>query len=145
VARIFNTYGPNMRIDDGRVISNFIVQALRNEDITIYGNGNQTRSFQYIDDLIEGLIRLMNGDYIGPVNIGNPKEMTIDSLAWKILKLIPWSTSKIIYKDLPKDDPMQRKPDIDLAKNKLGWQPKVELSKGLTKTIKYFIKICQMT
>ena len=140
VIRIFNTYGPNMHPNDGRVVSNFIVQALKNEDITIYGNGSQTRSFQYIDDLVEGMVRMMNNKdkFIGPVNIGNPEEFTIQELAEKVLKLIPESRSKIIYKDLPADDPRQRKPDISLAKAKLGWEPKIKLEEGLKKTIEYF-------
>ncbi|HRY82967.1 MAG TPA: SDR family oxidoreductase [Candidatus Moranbacteria bacterium] len=140
VIRIFNTYGPNMHPNDGRVVSNFIMQALKNEDITIYGDGSQTRSFQYVDDLVEGMIKMMNNkkDFVGPVNIGNPGEFTIKQLAEKILELIPESTSKIIYKDLPQDDPKQRKPDISLAKEKLDWEPKIELEEGLTKTIEYF-------
>jgi UDP-glucuronate decarboxylase len=140
VIRIFNTYGPNMHPKDGRVVSNFIVQALKNEDITIYGNGSQTRSFQYIDDLVEGMIRMMNNKdkFVGPVNIGNPDEFTIHELAEKVLKLIPESRSKIIYKDLPSDDPRQRKPDISLAKAKLDWEPKIKLEEGLKKTIEYF-------
>lgn len=125
---------------DGRVVSNFIVQALKNEDITIYGDGSQTRSFQYIDDLIEALVRMMNNDkgFPGPVNTGNPNEFTIKQLAEKVLEMIPESTSKIVYKDLPQDDPRQRQPDISLAKEKLGWEPKVELDDGLKQTIKYF-------
>ncbi len=140
VIRIFNTYGPNMHPNDGRVVSNFIVQALKNEDITIYGNGSQTRSFQYIDDLIEGMIRMMNNqeNFIGPVNLGNPGEFTIKELAEMVLKLLPESQSKIIYKDLPLDDPRQRKPDIALAKEKLGWEPTIGLEEGLKRTIKYF-------
>ena len=140
VVRIFNTYGPNMHPADGRVVSNFIVQALKNEDITIYGDGAQTRSFQYVDDLIEGMIKMMNNEekFIGPVNLGNPKEFTIKELAEMVLKLIPESKSKIIYKDLPADDPRQRKPDISLAQAKLDWKPKIELEKGLKKTIEYF-------
>jgi UDP-glucuronate decarboxylase len=143
VIRIFNTYGPNMHPNDGRVVSNFIVQALQNKDITIYGDGSQTRSFQYVDDLIEGMIRMMNNDqnFIGPVNIGNPGEFTIKELAEKILKLIPESKSKLIYKDLPQDDPKQRQPDISLAKEKLGWEPKINLEEGLLKTIAYFRKV----
>jgi len=147
VIRIFNTYGPNMHPNDGRVVSNFIVQALKNEDITIYGNGSQTRSFQYIDDLVEGMIRMMNNKekFIGPVNIGNPDEFTIHELAEKVLKLIPESRSKIIYKDLPSDDPRQRKPDISLAKAKLGWEPKIKLEEGLKKTIEYFRNLPSLT
>lgn len=140
VVRIFNTYGPNMHPNDGRVVSNFIVQALKNEDITIYGDGSQTRSFQYVDDLIEGIIKMMNNQekFVGPVNLGNPEEFTIKELAEMVLKLIPDSKSKIIYKDLPADDPRQRKPDIALAKNKLDWEPKIKLEEGLKKTIEYF-------
>jgi len=140
VVRIFNTYGPKMAENDGRVVSNFIMQALKGEDITIFGVGNQTRSFQYIDDLIEGVIKMMNNDknFIGPVNIGNSNEFTIKELAEIILKLIPESKSKIIYKDLPKDDPKRRKPVIDLAKQMLDWEPKIKLEEGLKKTIEYF-------
>lgn len=139
VVRIFNTYGPNMRFDDGRVISNFINQALQNKDITLYGNGLQTRSFLYIDDLIDGLIKMMNKKgFIGPVNIGNPVEITIKDLAKKILKLIPESKSKLVCKKLPKDDPERRKPDITLAIEKLNWQPNITLEKGLVNTINYF-------
>ncbi|MHB0995530.1 MAG: UDP-glucuronic acid decarboxylase family protein [Elusimicrobiales bacterium] len=140
VVRIFNTYGPNMHPNDGRVVSNFIVQALQNKDITIYGKGNQTRSFQYVDDLVEGMVRMMNSPaaFTGPVNIGNPGEFTIKQLAEKVLKLIPESKSKLIYKPLPQDDPRQRQPDIRLAKAKLGWAPKVKLEDGLLKTIAYF-------
>ena len=140
VLRIFNTYGPNMHPNDGRVVSNFIVQALQNKDITIYGDGSQTRSFQYVDDLLEGMLRLMNSsaDFTGPVNIGNPDEFTIKQLAEKVLELIPGSKSKLIYKPLPQDDPRQRQPDIRLAKEKLGWEPKVKLNEGLIKTVEYF-------
>jgi len=139
VIRIFNTYGPNMHPHDGRVVSNFIVQALKNEDITIYGDGSQTRSFQYVDDLIEGMIKMMNQDgFIGPVNIGNPNEFTIKQLAEMVLKFIPESTSKIVYRPLPSDDPKQRQPDISLAKEKLTWEPKILLEEGLKKTIDYF-------
>lgn len=140
VIRIFNTYGPNMNPEDGRVVSNFIVQALKNEDITIYGDGSQTRSFQYVDDLIEGMIRMMNNDhdFIGPVNLGNPNEFTIKELAEKVIELIPGSRSKIVYKELPQDDPRQRKPDISAAKKELGWEPTIQLSAGLKRTIKYF-------
>ena len=139
IVRIFNTYGPRMLPNDGRVVSNFIIQALRNEDITVYGNGQQTRSFQYVDDLIEGIIRLMNaGDsFIGPVNIGNPEEYSILELAEKIIQLTK-SKSKIIFCPLPQDDPIQRCPDISLAKEKLEWEPKVHLEEGLLKTICYF-------
>lgn len=139
IARIFNTYGPNMHPCDGRVVSNFIVQALRNQDITVAGDGSQTRSFQYVDDLIEGFLRLMatEDEFIGPVNIGNPGEFTILQLAEKIIELTG-SRSKIVYIPLPSDDPMQRKPDISLAQEKLGWQPKIGLDEGLRKTIAYF-------
>ncbi len=144
VIRIFNTYGPNMNPEDGRVVSNFIVQALKNEDITIYGDGSQTRSFQYVDDLIEGMIRMMNNDhgFIGPVNLGNPNEFTIKELAEKVIELIPESTSRIVYKDLPQDDPRQRKPDISIAKKELMWQPTVQLEEGLKMSISYFRNIC---
>lgn len=139
IARIFNTYGPRMHPNDGRVVSNFIIQALKNEAITIYGTGEQTRSFQYVDDLAEGLIRTMNttDDFTGPVNIGNPGEFSILELAEKIITLIG-SKSKLIFKELPEDDPMQRKPDITSAKEKLNWEPKVHLEEGLIKTIAYF-------
>ena len=139
IVRIFNTYGPNMHPNDGRVVSNFIVQALNNNDITLYGDGCQTRSFQYVDDLIEGMMRLMATDdtVIGPVNIGNPNEFTIKELAQKVVKLTG-STSRFINKDLPADDPKQRQPDIALAKSILGWRPVVELDEGLVKTIEYF-------
>ncbi len=140
IARIFNTYGPRMHPNDGRVVSNFIVQALQNQDITIYGDGTQTRSFQYVDDLIEGFIRLMDtpDDFTGPVNIGNPKEFTIMELARKIIELTG-SKSKITYLPLPEDDPIQRKPDISLAKKTLNnWEPNIALDKGLKKTISYF-------
>ncbi|MFA4999787.1 MAG: UDP-glucuronic acid decarboxylase family protein [Patescibacteria group bacterium] len=140
VVRIFNTYGPNMHPADGRVVSNFIMQALRNEDITIYGDGSQTRSFQYVDDLVEAMIRMMNNEsgFVGPVNLGNPGEFTIKELAEKVLALIPESKSKLVFKSLPADDPRQRKPDIALAKEKLNWEPKINLEEGLKKTIEYF-------
>ena len=140
IVRIFNTYGPNMNPEDGRVVSNFIVQALKGEDITIYGDGKQTRSFQYVDDLVEGMIRMMNSsdDFIGPVNLGNPNEFTMLELAENILSITK-SKSRLIFQPLPEDDPMRRRPDISLAKMKLnGWEPKVELIEGLDKTIKYF-------
>ena len=139
VARIFNTYGPRMLPDDGRVVSNFIVQALKGEDITVYGDGSQTRSFCYVDDMIDGLIRLMNSpdDFTGPVNLGNPVEFTILLLAGKIIELTN-SKSKIIFKELPSDDPKQRQPDITLAKENLNWQPTIHLEDGLKKTINYF-------
>ncbi|NLG17766.1 MAG: SDR family oxidoreductase [Fibrobacter sp.] len=140
VMRIFNTYGPRMHPNDGRVVSNFIVQAIKGEDITVYGDGKQTRSFCYVTDLIEGMIRLMNTeDFIGPVNIGNPSEFTIGELAEKVIKLTG-SKSKIVFKSLPSDDPKQRQPDISLAMEKLNWKPAVELEKGLRKTIEYFQK-----
>ena len=140
VARIFNTYGPRMNPEDGRVVSNFIVQALKNEPITIYGDGSQTRSFCYVDDLIDGFVRLMNSDpeITGPVNLGNPVEFTIRQLAERVLQLIPQSKSKTIYRPLPQDDPIQRQPDITLAREKLGWSPTINLDKGLVKTIEYF-------
>lgn len=142
IARIFNTYGPNMAIDDGRVVSNFIIQSLNNEDITIHGDGEQTRSFQYIDDLVEGLIKLMNSDddIIGPLNIGNPQEISIKKLAFMIINLTK-SNSKIVYNELPKDDPVRRRPDISLAIDILKWHPNFNLSSGLKNTIKYFKKI----
>lgn len=140
VIRIFNTYGPNMHPNDGRVVSNFIVQALQNKDITIYGDGSQTRSFQYVDDLIEGMVKMMNNPqkFIGPVNLGNPIEFTIKELAEKVLQMIPESQSKIVYEDLPQDDPKQRQPDITLAKKELAWEPTIKLEDGLKKTIEYF-------
>ena len=140
VVRIFNTYGPNMHPEDGRVVSNFIVQALTDQDITIYGDGSQSRSFQFVDDLIEGMVRMMENDqgFVGPVNIGNPNEFTIRELAEKILKMIPEGRGKLIYESLPSDDPRQRQPDISQAKEKLGWEPKVNLEEGLLKTIEYF-------
>lgn len=142
VIRIFNTYGPRMHPNDGRVVSNFVMQALTDQDLTIYGEGNQTRSFQYIDDLIDGMVRMMNNDenFAGPVNIGNPVEFTIKELAEEVLRLIPESKSQICYKPLPSDDPMQRKPVIELAKSKLDWAPSVQLREGLASTIDYFRK-----
>ncbi|KAA6316148.1 UDP-glucose 4-epimerase [termite gut metagenome] len=143
IIRIFNTYGPRMNPNDGRVVSNFIVQALKNKDITIYGSGTQTRSFQYIDDLVEGMIRMMatGDDFIGPVNIGNPDEFTMLELATAIIELTN-SQSKITFQSLPGDDPKQRKPDVSLAKEKLnGWEPKVKLKEGLIRTIEYFAGI----
>lgn len=141
IIRIFNTYGPNMHPNDGRVVSNFIVQALQNKDITIYGDGSQTRSFCYVDDLVEGMIRMMNNKegFIGPVNLGNPSERTILEFAQLIIKLTN-SNSKIINKPLPKDDPARRRPDISLAKEKLDWKPKTDIEEGLLKTIEYFEK-----
>ena len=143
IIRIFNTYGPNMNPADGRVVSNFIVQALRGEDITIFGDGLQTRSFQYVDDLVEGMIRMMNSEdsFLGPVNVGNPNEFTMLELAEAVISLTG-SNSKIIHLPLPQDDPKQRQPDITLAKAKLnGWEPKVQLNEGLIKTIAYFKSI----
>ena len=139
VIRFFNTYGPNMDKNDGRVVSNFIVQALKGEDITIYGEGKQTRSFCYVDDLVEGMYRMMNSrdGFTGPVNLGNPGEFTIRELAEKVIELTG-SRSKLVYKPLPQDDPMQRKPVIDLAKQELSWEPAVMLEEGLKKTIAYF-------
>jgi UDP-glucuronate decarboxylase len=141
VVRIFNTYGPNMHPEDGRVVSNFIVQALRGEDITIYGDGQQTRSFCYVDDLIEGFVRMMNSpvELVGPINLGNPSEFTVRELAEKVVQLTG-SKSKLIFMPLPSDDPKQRQPDISLAHEKLGWQPKVSLEDGLKETIAYFKK-----
>lgn len=140
VVRIFNTYGPNMHPDDGRVVSNFVVQALRNHDITIYGDGQQTRSFQYVDDLVRGMMLMMDNPqgFVGPVNIGNPGEFTILELAQKVLQMIPESKSKIVNKPLPQDDPRQRQPDIALAKRELSWAPTIDLETGLAKTIDYF-------
>ena len=142
VARIFNTYGPGMHPNDGRVVSNFIIQALRNEDITIYGTGNQTRSFCYVSDLVDGLIRLMQtaDEVTGPVNLGNPVEFTIRQLAETVISLTG-SSSKIAYRPLPEDDPRQRCPDISLAQNLLGWAPRVQLRDGLMKTIEYFERL----
>ena len=139
IIRIFNTYGPRMLPNDGRVVSNFIIQALNNEDITIYGDGKQTRSFQYIDDLIEGMVRMMDteDDFTGPINIGNPNEFPVLELAERVIRMTG-STSKIVFKPLPTDDLKQRQPDIKLAKEKLGWQPTVELEDGLKRMIEYF-------
>ena len=139
VGRIFNTYGPRMHPNDGRVVSNFIVQALQNIPITIYGDGSQTRSFCYVDNLIEGFVRLMNTDdgFLGPVNLGNPVEFTIKELAERVIELTG-SQSELVYKPLPADDPMQRKPDITLAIEKMGWEPDIQLQEGLIKTIAYF-------
>lgn len=142
VMRIFNTYGPRMRPNDGRVVSNFIVQALSGQDVTVYGDGRQTRSFCYVDDLIEGMYRLMNSrdGFTGPVNIGNPSEFTMLELAEEIMRLTN-SDSKIIFEKLPQDDPIQRKPVIDLAKQELGWEPHIALEEGLKRTIDYFKKV----
>jgi len=142
VIRIFNTYGPRMRPDDGRVISNFIVQALKGQDITVYGDGSQTRSFCYVDEMVEGIVKIMgSGDeFTGPVNLGNPREFTILELAEKIISFTN-SKSKIIYEPLPEDDPIQRQPNIDLAKKELKWEPKIQLDEGLKKTINYFERL----
>lgn len=137
IVRIFNTYGPNMAQNDGRVVSNFIVQALKNEDITIYGDGTQTRSFCYVDDLIEGLIKMMNSSLCGPINLGNPSERTILDFAKLIIELTK-SESKIVFKPLPSDDPAQRQPDISLAQKELNWTPTIDIIDGLMKTINYF-------
>ena len=145
VARIFNTYGPRMHPNDGRVVSNFIVQALRNEPITIYGDGRQTRSFCYVDDLVGGLMSLMNtaDDVTGPINIGNPGEFTMLELAEKVIAL-SGSKSKLVFNPLPSDDPKQRQPDITIARKTLGWEPAIPLDAGLTKTIAYFRKVCEI-
>lgn len=141
IIRIFNTYGPRMALNDGRVVSNFIVQALRNEDITVYGDGSQTRSFCFVDDLVEGMLRLMNCEGVtGPMNIGNPTETSILEFATRIIALTG-SSSKIIYQTLPSDDPKQRQPDITFARNTLGWEPKTDIDAGLKKTIDYFSRI----
>ncbi|MEY3000013.1 MAG: hypothetical protein RL648_227 [Verrucomicrobiota bacterium] len=138
VVRIFNTYGPRMNAEDGRVVSNFIVQALRGEDITVYGDGSQTRSFCYVDDLVEGFMRMMEKDGVtGPVNLGNPGEFTILELAEEVIRKIG-SRSKIVHRPLPQDDPLQRRPDISLAESELGWRPTIPLSEGLDRTISYF-------
>ncbi len=142
VIRIFNTYGPRMHPSDGRVVSNFVMQALRGEDITIYGDGSQTRSFCYVDDLIDGMVKMMEcEDFTGPVNLGNPGEFTILELAEKVIELTR-SSSKLVYQSLPGDDPTQRQPVIDLAKEKLDWQPSIDLDEGLRRTIDYFKKKC---
>jgi UDP-glucuronate decarboxylase len=145
VVRIFNTYGPRMHPNDGRVVSNFIVQALRGEDITIYGDGSQTRSFCYVDDLIEGFVRMMASPHevTGPINIGNPREFTIRQLAETVLKMVG-GQSKLILKPLPQDDPKQRQPDITAARAALGWEPQVELEAGLQKTISYFREFMEL-
>jgi len=144
VGRIFNTYGPRMHPNDGRVVSNFIIQALKGEDITIYGDGSQTRSFCYVDDMVDGIIKMMNTTkgFTGPVNLGNPNEISILDLAKLIIDLVG-SKSKIIFKPLPQDDPKRRCPDITLAREKLGWKPTVDLKTGLKRTVKYFEGICQ--
>ena len=142
VIRIFNTYGPRMHPSDGRVVSNFIMQALAGEDITIYGDGTQTRSFCYVNDLIDGMVRMMDSpsEFAGPVNIGNPTEFTIKELAEKVIKMTG-SASQLVYKELPVDDPLQRKPDISLARAKLGWEPSVMLNDGLSRTVRYFREV----
>jgi UDP-glucuronate decarboxylase len=142
IVRIFNTYGPRMAVRDGRVVSNFIVQALKGEEITIYGDGAQTRSFCYVDDLVEGLIRMMNSPegFTGPVNIGAPQEFTILELAKTLIRITD-SPSRIVFLPLPQDDPAQRRPDIALAREKLGWEPRVPLAEGLEKTMAYFRKL----
>ena len=142
IIRIFNTYGPNMDRDDGRVVSNFIIQALQNKDITIYGDGSQTRSFCYVSDLVDGMIKMMNNKkhFTGPVNLGNPSERTILSFAEDIIKMTK-SKSKIVFKPLPQDDPVKRKPDISLAKKMLKWEPKVDFEQGIQNTIEYFSSI----
>lgn len=139
IIRIFNTYGPKMALNDGRVMSNFIVQALKGEDITIYGDGSQTRSFCYVSDLVDGMIKMMNSDFSGPVNLGNPNEITIKTLAERIIEKLN-SKSKLIFMNLPEDDPKQRCPDISLAKSKLGWEPKVSLDEGLNYISDFFKK-----
>jgi len=142
IARIFNTYGPRMALNDGRVVSNFVVQALKGEDITVYGDGSQTRSFCYVDDMVDGLIRMMESDdsFLGPVNLGNPHEFRIMDLAKTVISMTG-NRSKIVHRPLPQDDPMQRNPDISLARKTLGWQPHVNLEKGLERTIEYFRKV----
>ncbi|MGB9735766.1 MAG: UDP-glucuronic acid decarboxylase family protein [bacterium] len=140
IVRIFNTYGPRMRLNDGRVVPNFVMQALRNEPLTVYGDGSQTRSFCYVSDLVEGIYRLLMSDYVGPVNLGNPEEWKIIDFARYIIKL-SGSQSEITFKPLPQDDPKQRRPDITLARKLLGWEPKVKLDEGLRKTLDYFLHI----
>jgi UDP-glucuronate decarboxylase len=141
IIRIFNTYGPRMSANDGRVVSNFIVQALKGEDITIFGDGSHTRSFQYVDDLIDGMVKMMNtsNEFIGPVNVGNPEEYKIVVLAHKIIELTG-TRSKLIHLPLPEDDPKQRQPDISIARKKLNWSPEINLETGLKRTIEYFKK-----
>jgi dTDP-glucose 4,6-dehydratase len=141
IVRIFNTYGPRMRLDDGRVLPNFMGQALRGEPITVYGRGDQTRSFCYVSDLVEGIYRLLNADFSEPVNLGNPAEITVLQLAQEIIALVEGTKSTIIYKDLPQDDPKRRKPDITRARELLGWEPKVDRSEGLRRSLEYFRKI----
>lgn len=139
IIRIFNTYGPRMLFNDGRVVSNFIVQALKNESITVYGDGEQTRSFCYVDDLVDGIIKMMDTpDFVGPVNLGNPNEVTVMELGKRVIEMVAGTKSQITKKPLPSDDPQRRKPDISLAKAKLGWEPKISLEEGLSRTIKDF-------
>ncbi len=138
IVRIFNTYGPRMRLNDGRVLPNFMRQALRGEPITVYGEGQQTRSFCYVDDLVEGIFRLLHADFSEPVNIGNPSEITVLQLAQEIIALVAGTKSQIIYEDLPQDDPRRRKPDITRARELLGWEPKVDRSEGLRRSLEYF-------
>jgi UDP-glucuronate decarboxylase len=146
IARIFNTYGPNMDPCDGRVVSNFITQCINNQNITIYGDGSQTRSFCYVDDMVDGLIKLMNTPEItGPINLGNPDERTIENLAYKIKALFPETKSEIIYETLPQDDPLQRKPDIAKAREMLNWEPKIDIDEGLQRTVEFFITIPKTT
>ena len=146
IARIFNTYGPNMDPYDGRVVSNFITQCINDQDITIYGDGSQTRSFCYVDDMVEGLIKFMKTPNItGPINLGNPDERTIENLAHKIKALFPETKSEIIYKNLPQDDPLQRKPDISKARELLQWEPKIDINEGLQRTVEFFITIPKTT
>jgi len=142
IARIFNTYGPRMAVNDGRVVSNFIIQSLKGENITVYGDGSQTRSFCYVDDMVDGIVRMMESreDFFGPVNLGTPDEFTILELANTVIRMTK-SRSKIIFTSLPQDDPMQRKPDISLARETLGWQPRISLEEGLESTIAYFRKV----
>lgn len=145
IARIFNTFGPRMHPNDGRVVSNFIIQALQNKDITVYGTGKQTRSFQYVDDLVEGLIALMNSDYDRPTNLGNPDEYTVGKFAETIKSLIPESTSNIVNLEATKDDPSRRRPDISVAKRELNWEPRWSVRDGLKKAIDYFKKELEET
>jgi dTDP-glucose 4,6-dehydratase len=137
IVRIFNTFGPRMRVNDGRAVPAFISQALRNEDVTVFGDGTQTRSFTYITDLVDGIIKLMLSEEHGPINIGNPREMTIEEIARTIVRMTG-ATSRIVYKPLPTDDPKQRRPDITLARTLLNWEPKVPLEEGLVNTLEYF-------
>jgi dTDP-glucose 4,6-dehydratase len=143
IVRIFNTYGPKMRLDDGRALPAFVGQALRNEDLTVFGDGSQTRSFCYVSDLIDGIFRLLMSNETMPVNVGNPQEITIKQFAEEVLRLLPESKSKIVYKPLPADDPKQRRPDISKAKAVLGWEPKIDRSEGLRRTLDYFKKQVQ--